>query len=322
MSPLNSTVVAESQEQHDMYQSLKGRLRKPSAKMLESITSPEKSPSAAGSVVAAPTPKPTVIPTAAPLKPRYLALQSGVAEVVFSDPTEPSEVEARDSAVTVESVPTNEWHLYGWVWQEKLRVTKAARRAPVARKTTESTTSGASPVAKKSSTRPKPSVKLDEPLVEEKDEFIDNLATDDQSIVAKSETNENIGDDDSQSDSGSPEESRLASPAEGGVKRKRGRPFKGQEKPIEERLMIETTKIRRLIDDIMRKGNADSEYCLRLRNIARDLDEVMAMNIVTSSSPLNGPAEEQPSDMLPETIDSIPPQQETTPEATSVIENL
>jgi hypothetical protein len=60
------------------------------------------------------------------------------------------------------------------------------------------------------------------------------------------------------------------------VKRKRGRPFKGQEKPIEERLMIETCKIRRLIDDVIRKGDS-SEFFTRLRKIASDLDSVMTL---------------------------------------------
>jgi hypothetical protein len=64
------------------------------------------------------------------------------------------------------------------------------------------------------------------------------------------------------------------------VKRKRGRPFKGQEKPIEERLMIETSKIRRLIDDVIRKGG-DNEFFIRLRKIASDLDEVLESGPVT-----------------------------------------
>jgi 8-oxo-dGTP diphosphatase len=57
-------------------------------------------------------------------------------------------------------------------------------------------------------------------------------------------------------------------------KRKRGRPFKGQEKPIEERLLMETSKIRRLIEDVLRKNPA-SLMCSKLRQIVADIDSVI-----------------------------------------------
>jgi hypothetical protein len=64
----------------------------------------------------------------------------------------------------------------------------------------------------------------------------------------------------------------LSSPE---VKRKRGRPFKGQEKPIADRVMIETSKLRRLLDDMLRKTTESAEFCIKLRTITRDLDELM-----------------------------------------------
>ena len=56
----------------------------------------------------------------------------------------------------------------------------------------------------------------------------------------------------------------------------------------------------------MRKGSVESEFCLRLRNIARDLDEVMAMGVPGLGSPMMEAVEEGPTGaddvMLPEAI--------------------
>lgn len=58
--------------------------------------------------------------------------------------------------------------------------------------------------------------------------------------------------------------------------------------------MIETTKIRRLIDDILRKSAKDTtaEFCLKLRNIARDIDEAMRSFPSPTFGPSDLPAEE------------------------------
>lgn len=263
-------------EAEDMYQTLKGRLRRPSAKALASnLKSPEPVLVAVKSV---------------------LSLQSGVAEIVMNDDELAEEpIEARPEAVTVETVMAADWREKGF--EEKRP--KTPRRSAVKREPKISTT---------------PKLELDQDLIVAKTEEKPLLVP-----VEPVPFIEPVGehdDDDSQSETSVRPDGSMpgASPTE--VKRKRGRPFKGQEKPVEERLMIETSKIRRLIDDIMRKGTAESELCLRLRNIAKDLDEVMSIGFAHVA------VEEETNTALPPTLDNdlIPAELSEEPTAPVVTE--
>ena len=258
-------------EDEDMYLSVKSRLRRPSAKLLanqfitEQPTTVVKSP-----------------PSPISVRAIMLVLQSAVAESCFAE-SEEYFVEARDSPITIESVDANDWRLRGWATKQvrnKVKPSTPSSKKPgrvvaprrASREELQSVMKGPSDTVVKSE-EVKEFVEVEKPMIDT--EFLP------------------VVEDDSVSDSGSRnDEIRVSSPTEG-VKRKRGRPFKGQEKPIEERLMIETSKIRRLIDDIMRKGNNDSAFCLRLRSIISDLDEAMAMGwgVSSTGTPSIGPAE-------------------------------
>jgi hypothetical protein len=258
-------------EGDDMYQSLKGRLRRPSAKALAAAVKPE-SISAATEPVAVVKAPPTSV----------LSLQSGVAEMVMNDEELPEEpIEARPDAVTLETVAAAEWRQKGFA--------KTPVRRPSSRRTEQKiSTPKAAPT--------KLEIAADEPkLVEAKTEESGERLQDDSE--SDSETTVSVRPDGSVPGAASPTE----------VKRKRGRPFKGQEKPVEERLMIETCKIRRLIDDIMRKGTAESELCLRLRNIAKELDEVMSIgfaHVVVDEEPTPSAI---PDTLLPDTLAAAEP---------------
>ena len=239
-------------------------------------------------------------------------LQSAVAEVILEDEeaehsNSADQVEARLEPVTVDSLPAGEWRTLGWTWYERRaralkrrQDSRSSRNRSSVRKVTAKSEDIAPPAAHQSAEEPS-GESLESAEHDAKSEEILNLKISDEY--------HNPADEDSQSESSRHEDgtrTSMASPTGGEVKRKRGRPFKGQEKPIEERLMIETTKIRRLIDDIMRKGSVESEFCLRLRNIARDLDEVMAMGVPGLGSPMMEAVEEGPTGaddvMLPEAI--------------------
>ncbi len=203
--------------------SSKGRLRRPSAKILANASPP--------TAAAAPV----------SWKQAHLVLQSGVAEVVMNDAEADHFLEPRPAPITVD------------LWSSKKSVFLPKEPKP------PSETTVSSPVLGVSS--------KDELVLEEKLLVLPEPPDDGGSFESVA------GDDLAQSGSTNP---TSTSPNE--VKRKRGRPFKGQEKPIEERLLIETSKIRRLIDDILRKGPKESsEFCNRLRTIANDLDDVMTL---------------------------------------------
>jgi hypothetical protein len=283
MHPGMSTEITSEE-----YMSLR-RLRKPSAKILEST------------VVVRPVP---------PQTPTRLFLQSAVGEVVIND--EGEEIAARDEPLTIESVlvgdstSAEDDSVEGKrrPGRPKKQAPRTAERGrtPVAGSPVQNLTWGGLPDAVVASPAP-----VVEPEPEKKE-----VQVEEEETVVKAELppiNDDIMMED-QSDSDS--ESRqggvsLISPSSaGGVKRKRGRPFKGQEKPIEERLMMETAKIRRLLEDVMRKG-AESELCLKLRNVAREIDEVLLhfhnrqqSTVFISTTPTNSDSG------VPATIDDLP----------------
>jgi hypothetical protein len=248
-------------EEEDMYLSVKSRLRKPSAKLLAN-TEP-------GVLKSPPSPVSN--------RASLLVLQSAVAESSVAESDEYL-VEVREFPVTIESVDANDWRQHGWSAKQVKGSRSKQSSTPNSRKPTRVVLARRGSMKDESSTQGSSEALVDSPKIEEIKQSVETVKpTLDTELLP-------VAEDDSVSDAGSRnDEMRASSPAEG-VKRKRGRPFKGQEKPIEERLMIETSKIRRLIDDIMRKGNNDSAFCLRLRTIISDLDEAMAMGWGASSS--------------------------------------
>jgi len=216
MSPLGQSMELEPV-------SLKGRLRKPSAKAL-----------AAAESVSAPSGSQPVTPSRSSTRQQrqsVLSFQFAVAESVVNDDEEDNQLDAREKAITIETIPMNEWRSKGFM-RAVGRIPVAAEPEPVHVSVAETTGSEAGG---------------SEELMSPKQALADEPDMDPHS-----------------------EEQQVE------VKRKRGRPFKGQEKPIEERLMIETCKIRRLIDDVIRKGDS-SEFFTRLRKIASDLDSVITL---------------------------------------------
>lgn len=219
---------------------IKGRLRKPSAKALAAADS------AVGVTVSTPREVSRVAPQPSRTQKSILSLQYAVAETVVNDEEEIDESSAaRKEAVTIEMISANEWK------GRKRNVVK--RQQPIINtshemKLSDSENRGAnvmSPTGGEITTDASPSL-----VAHNADELIGDSNSEDSARLLMEDKQQ-------------PE-----------VKRKRGRPFKGQEKPIEERLMVETSKIRRLIDDVIRKGG-DGEFFVRLRKIASDLDDVL-----------------------------------------------
>ena len=219
MSPSGASVVED--ESNPMYLSLKGRVRRPSAKVLEK------------EVVYTPA-----VVTVQPSVQHVVSLQIGVAEVMIDEEGHVMD-SGRSFPETIETVLSSDWKLHGRTEKPKSgRPRKKVIAVPKEEMLVEPM-----PVA--------------EPVQEE-------------------EHKEENKEEEIMSDS---ESAKITSPFDGQGKRKRGRPFKGQEKPVEERLLIETSKIRRLIDDILRKSGDHSthttDFCLKLRNVARDIDDAM-----------------------------------------------
>ena len=218
--------------------SIKGRLRKPSAKAMAAAET-------TGGVVAV-SPRPSSSTTSPVVRRSILSLQYAVAETVVNDEEVPEDhILARDESITIEMIGLAEW--------------KAKRRA---RKQSVSMIDTNLPPTP-------PKVEEGGPVALISPSSAGDVTTDVSPV--------HVEDGDMLGDSHSEDSSHKVQPE---VKRKRGRPFKGQEKPIEERLMIETSKIRRLIDDVIRKGG-DNEFFIRLRKIASDLDEVLESGSVT-----------------------------------------
>ena len=247
MTPVGSSGTSTSVGEDG---TIKGRLRKPSAKALAAAES-------VGGVVVS-SPREISKPASTRTQRSILSLQYAVAETVVNDEEEIDESSAaRDEAVTIEMVPATEW-------KGRKRPAKQ-RQQPVINtsqemKLIESDIGGVNVVSPTGG----------------------ELTTDASPVAHNGD--ELIG------DSNSEDSARLMAEdkQQVEVKRKRGRPFKGQEKPIEERLMVETSKIRRLIDDVIRKGG-DGEFFIRLRRIASDLDDVLQImpnngDIVISAS--------------------------------------
>lgn len=221
---------------------IKGRLRKPSAKALAAAES-----TVAAGVVVSTSRETKVAPSSSKAQKSVLSLQYAVAETVVNDEEEIDESSAaRVEAVTIETIPVNEWK-----------------------------------------SRKRHAVKRQQPTIDTSQEM--KLIESDKRVTVMSPAGGDITTDASPSqgahnpdeligDTNSEDSARMMTSIEDKhqpeVKRKRGRPFKGQEKPIEERLMVETSKIRRLIDDVIRKGG-DGEFFIRLRKIASDLDDVL-----------------------------------------------
>lgn len=248
-----------------MYQSLKGRLRRPSAKM-ESSPEVLKSGDKFEVLKLEKHPPQTNQPV--------VSLQVAVAEVVINEEAF-SHIAARPSPVTLEAVPAADWKSLGRLWQGP-----PAKRPPPKRRSTP---------------REKKIFLLLDEKMEEKEE-VDGMMVEGEVEVADHLLPSPVSESDSEM---SGKMFGVSSP--NGVKRKRGRPFKGQEKPVEERLMIETSKIRRLIDDILRKGGEShtAEFCLKLRNVARDIDEaMMSANFAHLASPATVHADD-PASLLP-----------------------
>ena len=212
----------------ELLTSVKGRLRKPSAKAL----------AAAGGMSSSSG----VIQVSSGVNQKsILSLQFAVAETVVNDEELPFEegVDARPEGITIETVALSDWRNKGF-HQRKISL------LPEVLETTGSEGGGSDEVVM---TTPKNELDM---MIESSSHSEDSLGGATTNITKGAQQSE--------------------------VKRKRGRPFKGQEKPIEERLMIETSKIRRLIDDVMRKGSMDSscDFLVRLRNVAAELDTVLA----------------------------------------------
>jgi len=202
-----------------MYMAVKGRKRKPSAKLLDVLqedTEPR--------IIAPPI---TGFPE--------LSLECAVAETVMNATDAGWMINPRSSPVLIEKIAAHVWRMSG----VKKRQSTTPRRKI------------SSPASLEEIVKPEPTAAEDETKVEEP--LVPGTVDEKQEI--------SVLDD------------HAAETAES--KRKRGRPFKGQEKPIEERLLMETAKIRRLIEDVLRKNSAASPMCLKLRQIVQDIDSVM-----------------------------------------------
>jgi len=275
-----------------MYATLKSRLRRPSAKLL---LSPSGAPLTPSTNSGSPPSR---------RQPATLSLQAAVAETLLSEDSADG-LPARTCSVTLETAPLNQWKLHGFSWDLGRRscsskLKKSTKIPPVEQENLANSSSKveeAAPVPDTITTLKKEEEEA--PLVPTPPPLISPLSLPEGQAEDEEESSE----------------ATLAatSPCAGGeVKRKRGRPFKGQEKPVEERLMIETCKIRRLIDDIMRKGNGESQLCLRLKNIARDLDEVLAMDSLPAQTHHHQIHEETSAagDLsLPDTLQNLIPQE-------------
>lgn len=272
-----------------MYASLKARFRRPSAKKV--LSSSMVVPSTPTSVSFS---SQITTPTNLRRDSATLSVQSAVAETVVDSAD--AELAARTELLTVEETPLTLWKLHGFNWDLGIRKTLVAQKLDKTEEIEDAVeeTTTAIPQAELSLA---PTPPASEQHVKEQDVIEDP--------------------EEASSGSRSEETGFFSSPVEVNNKRKRGRPFKGQEKPAEERLVIETCKIRRLIDDILRKGNAESKLCLRLKNIARELDEVLAMDTTSSSEMLvQGGGDEEIIHTLPETL----PNDENLLQITSPVE--
>ena len=231
MSPFGASQMAEE----PMYQSLKGRVRRPSAKLMSDVSVPvEKQRVKQQQQLEQPVVRIPIV-----------SLQVAVAEVVIEEDGE-HYGEGRVYPITLETVPSNEWRQFGRRWN------------------------------KRSSGRPRKLPDQIQPVEQEQPQQKEEIK--DEELFEQQQVEEVVTDEVCDPGDDSESEKLLSSP-NNEVKRKRGRPFKGQEKPVEERLLIETSKIRRLIDDILRKSDSThtAEFCLKLRNVARDLDDAMLM---------------------------------------------
>lgn len=223
-------VGATMETDQEVVVSVKGRLRKPSAKALAAA---EATSTSSGTLPLVLTPS-----RSSSRRQPVLSLQFAVAESVVNDEEE-LVLDAREEAVTIETVSVSEWRARGFakpIAPKKQQVIVEPEQVPMTVAETTGSEAGGSDELQSPKQAP-----AEEPDMDTHSE--DSAAVRQQQVE---------------------------------VKRKRGRPFKGQEKPIEERLMVETSKIRRLIDDVIRKGDS-SEFFTRLRKIASDLDSVMAL---------------------------------------------
>lgn len=274
-------------EESGMYASLKARFRRPSAKKVLSssmVPSPSTPTSqSCSSQITTPTNLRKISAT--------LSVQSAVAETVVDSAD--AELAARTELLTVEETPLTLWKLHGFNWDLGKRKTLVAQKLD---KTEENEDVGEETTA----AIPQVELSLAPPPPASEHHVKELEVVEDQEEASSGSRSEETG--------------FFSSPVEVNNKRKRGRPFKGQEKPAEERLVIETCKIRRLIDDILRKGNAESQLCLRLKNIARELDEVLAMDTTSSSEMLvQGGGDEEIIHTLPETLPNDENLQITSP---------
>ena len=280
-------------DETDMYATLKSRLRRPSAKLL---LSPSGAPLTPSTNSGSPPSR---------RQPATLSLQAAVAETLLSEDSADG-LPARTCSVTLETAPLNQWKLHGFSWDLGRRSlpSKLKKSTKILLVEQENVANNSS--SKVEEAAPAPDTITTLKKEEEEAPLVPSLPP---PLISPLSLPEGQAEDEEESS-----EATLAatSPCAGGeVKRKRGRPFKGQEKPVEERLMIETCKIRRLIDDIMRKGNGESQLCLRLKNIARDLDEVLAMDSLPAHT--HHQIHEEPSaagDLsLPDTLQNLIPQE-------------
>jgi len=253
------------------YLAVKSRRRKPSAKVLESIDSFP----ITGNSSSAGSSTPSLVDLAVT---HQLTFECAVAEVIINDEDETvdgSEWISRASSVIVEKIPCNLWRNFGWSWksqqQQPPRKTTSNRKSSTtpraSRIATDNTLSSPQEVIKEDEEM---DMKMEETIEDEKviDEIVNTAVItvpEDTGVAGSTAGDDYIGSGTGQTIPGD------------SVKRKRGRPFKGQEKPIEERLLIETSKIRRLIEDILRKTSGGSiEFCNKLKKIVTDIDDVMS----------------------------------------------
>jgi hypothetical protein len=231
----------------DLVYTVKGRMRKPSAKALAAA----ESSSSSGIVQVSSSSSPSRSGSSG--SRRMLSLQYAVAETVVNDDEVDPElhwVDARDEAITIEMVSVGEWRTKGFGKHIVAKISAPPSQS-VKKQTPLMVPDNVVPVKPET-------VGVDGPPLSEGILSPKQMHADEPDLM-----------DSHSEDSLSRQPHQISE-----IKRKRGRPFKGQEKPIEERLLIETTKIRRLIDDVIRKGDS-SEFYMRLRQVVADLDSVI-----------------------------------------------
>ena len=240
-----SSVLGDDQDPtSQMYLAVKGRKRKPSAKLLDVLQEDVVEPVIVHqSSFRLPT---TVLTSGAP----ELSLQCAVAETIMNEEDTEWILYPRASPVLIEKIPLHVWRMSA----------TSSRKPPAGQR------SATTPKRKVASPPPQPTAAV---ITEEEEE--DRVEAKSEPIFSEFKPEE-IGDEKPVDETTVSSDHLLAE-----SKRKRGRPFKGQEKPIEERLLMETSKIRRLIEDILRK-NSSNTMCLKLRQIVNDLDSVLQEN--------------------------------------------